>query len=74
MDPIYLVNLDSADKQIITCGKRGGDPCKILLFLSPSAERGSEQRFVTHAGVALRDSRGRESEQRVFPSSWLQLV
>jgi hypothetical protein len=58
MDPMYLVHLDSADKQTISRGKRGCNPCKALLLFSPSAERGSEKRLATHAGMALRDSRG----------------
>jgi hypothetical protein len=47
------MHLDSADKQAISRGKRGCGPRRTELLFSPSAERGGEKRFVTHAGVAF---------------------
>ena len=51
LENMYLVHLDSMDKEQLYREKRGYDPCKNI---SP-AERGSEERFAMHAGVALRD-------------------
>ena len=66
---LYLVQLNPTDEETISRGKRGSDPCEALQLLSPSAERSSEKRFYTHAGMALCDSCGRAPEDQVFPAS-----
>lgn len=50
--PTYFVHLDSAGRRTISRVNRGRDPCKTLLLLSPSAERGSEKGFTTHEGMS----------------------
>ena len=47
------MHLEPADKQAVSRGKRGCGPRRTELLFSPSAERGGEKRFVTHAGVAF---------------------
>ena len=67
------MHLDSPDKQAISRLNSGFDPCKTLLLLGPSAERGSEQIFVTHVGVVLHDSRGLDPEIPVLPAPGCRL-
>jgi hypothetical protein len=62
------MHLDSADKQAISRGSSGFDPCKTLLLLGPSTERGSKQVFVMHVGLALHDFRGLDLETPVLPA------
>jgi hypothetical protein len=56
LENMYLVHLDSMDKQALYREKTGCDPCKNTLHFILFAETGSEKRFAMHAGVALRES------------------
>ena len=65
LNSLYSVHLDSSDEGTHSRGKRGRDPAG-----PPSVRREKQrERYFTHAGMVLCDSRRRAPEDQVFPAS-----
>jgi hypothetical protein len=69
--PCNLLHLDSADKQAISCGRRGCVPCETVVLLSQAAARKVLSQMQVWRSVILVD---RDPEKYVFLSSWLPFV